>query len=47
MSRRGVAYDTGTVFPGPGYSVPTCPKPDLRTAERELQDQDQKERISQ
>ena len=47
MRRRGVAYDTGTVFSGPGYSVPTRPKLDLRTAERELQDQDQKKWISQ
>jgi hypothetical protein len=27
----------GKVFSGPGYSVPTRPKLDLRTAERELQ----------
>jgi len=34
---RGVTYDTGIVFAGPGYSVPTRPKLDLATAERELQ----------
>jgi hypothetical protein len=34
---RGVTYDTGIVFSGPGYSVPTRPKLDLATAERELQ----------
>ena len=37
MNRRGVTYDTGMVFAGPGYSVPTRPKLDLATAERELQ----------
>ena len=37
MNRRGVTYDTGMVFSGPGYSVPTRPKLDLATAERELQ----------
>ena len=37
MNRRGVTYDTGIVFSGPGYSVPTRPKLDLATAERELQ----------
>jgi len=36
MNRRGVTYDTGIVFSGPGYSVPTRPKLDLATAEREL-----------
>jgi len=34
---RGVTYDTGIVFSGPGYNVPTRPKLDLATAERELQ----------
>lgn len=29
-------YDTGIVFSGPGYRVPTRPNLDLRTAEREL-----------
>jgi hypothetical protein len=37
MRRRGVTYDTGTVFSGPGYKIPTRPKLDLATAERELQ----------
>jgi hypothetical protein len=37
MNRRGVTYDTGIVFSGPGYSVPTRPKLDLATAQRELQ----------
>jgi hypothetical protein len=37
MRRRGVIYDTGTVFSGPGYNVPTRLKLDLATAERELQ----------
>lgn len=37
VNRRGVTYDTGMVFSGPGYSVPTRPKLDLATAERELQ----------
>jgi hypothetical protein len=37
MRRRGVTYDTGAVFSGPGYKVPTRPKLDLTTAERELQ----------
>jgi len=37
MKRRGVTYDTGMVFSGPGWSVPTRPKLDLATAERELQ----------
>ncbi|MGN6794255.1 MAG: hypothetical protein ACTHJW_17865 [Streptosporangiaceae bacterium] len=32
-----MTYDTGVVFSGPGYSVPTRPKLDLATAERELQ----------
>jgi len=32
-----VTYDTGMVFSGPGYNVPTRPKLDLATAERELQ----------
>jgi hypothetical protein len=34
---HGVIYDTGMVFSGPGYSIPTRPKLDLATAERELQ----------
>jgi hypothetical protein len=37
MNRRGVTYDTGIVFSGPGYNVPTRPRLDLATAERELQ----------
>jgi hypothetical protein len=37
MRRRGVIYDTGTVFTGPGYKIPTRRKLDLATAERELQ----------
>jgi hypothetical protein len=37
VKRRGVTYDTGIVFSGPGYSVPTRPNLDLATAERELQ----------
>jgi hypothetical protein len=37
VNRHGVTYDTGIVFSGPGYSVPTRPKLDLATAERELQ----------
>src|SRR5215472_3131125 len=37
MRRRGMIYDTGTVFSGPGYKVPTRKKLDLATAERELQ----------
>jgi hypothetical protein len=37
MRRRGVIYDTRTVFDGPGYKVPTRPKLDLATEERELQ----------
>jgi hypothetical protein len=32
-----VTYDTGIVFSGPGYNVPTRPRLDLATAERELQ----------
>jgi hypothetical protein len=32
-----VTYDTGSVFSGPGWRVPTRPKLDLATAERELQ----------
>lgn len=37
MRRRGVIYDTGTVFSGPGYKIPTRPTLDVATAERELQ----------
>jgi len=37
VKRRGVIYDTGAVFSGPGWEVPTRPKLDLVTAERELQ----------
>jgi hypothetical protein len=37
VKRRGVTYDTGVVFSGPGYNIPTRPKLDLATAERELQ----------
>ena len=37
MNRRGIVYDTGVVFAGPGYKVPTRPKLDLGTAHRELQ----------
>lgn len=37
MNRRGVTYDTGIVFSGPGYNVPTRPRLDFATAERELQ----------
>lgn len=37
MNRRGVIYDTGIVWTGPGYKVPTRPKLDLSTAHRELQ----------
>jgi hypothetical protein len=37
VKRRGVTYDTGIVFSGPGYNIPTRPRLDLATAERELQ----------
>lgn len=38
MNRRGVTYDTGAVFYGSGGGgIPTRPKLDLATAERELQ----------
>jgi len=37
VNRRGITYDTGIVFAGPGYTVPTRPKLDLSTAHRELQ----------
>jgi len=37
VNRRGVTYDTGIVFSGPGYNIPTRPRLDLATAERELQ----------
>lgn len=37
MNRRGVIYDTGAVFSGQGWAIPTRPKLDLATAERELQ----------
>jgi hypothetical protein len=39
MRRRGVGYDTGIVFfgSGKGGGIPTRPKLDLATAERELQ----------
>lgn len=37
MNRRGVTYDAGIVFSGPGYNIPTRPRLDLATAERELQ----------
>jgi len=38
VKRRGVTYDTGTVFSGRrGGGIPTRPKLDLVTAERELQ----------
>ena len=38
MNRRGVIYDTGVVFSGKGSGgIPTRPKLDLATAERELQ----------
>lgn len=37
MRRRGVTYDTGTVFFSPGAKVKTRPKLDFATAERELQ----------
>ncbi len=38
MNRRGVTYDTGMVFHGRGgEGIPTRPKLDLATAERELQ----------
>ncbi|MGD0377806.1 MAG: hypothetical protein ABSB01_24920 [Streptosporangiaceae bacterium] len=38
MNRRGVTYDTGIVFSGRrGGGIPTRPKLDLATAERELQ----------
>ena len=36
MNRRGVIYDTGIVWTGRGYRVPTRPKLDLGTAQREL-----------
>jgi hypothetical protein len=36
LNRRGVIYDTGMVFSGPGYNIPTRPRLDLATAEREL-----------
>jgi hypothetical protein len=37
VNRRGIIYDTGIVFAGPGYKVPTRPKLDPSTAHRELQ----------
>jgi hypothetical protein len=37
VNRRGVTYDTGMVFSGPGYNIPTRPRLDLATADRELQ----------
>lgn len=38
VNRRGVTYDTGTVFSGRGRGgIPTRPRLDLATAERELQ----------
>jgi hypothetical protein len=37
VNRRGVTYDTGAVFSGPGYNIPTRPRLDLAVAERELQ----------
>jgi hypothetical protein len=37
VNRRGVTYDTGMVSWARGGSVPTRPKLDLATAERELQ----------
>jgi hypothetical protein len=38
VNRRGVTYDTGAVFSGRrGGGIPTRPKLDLATAERELQ----------
>jgi hypothetical protein len=38
VNRRGVTYDTGIVFSGKGSGgIPTRPKLDLATAERELQ----------
>jgi hypothetical protein len=37
VNRRGIIYDTGIVFVGRGYKVPTRPKLDLGTARRELQ----------
>lgn len=38
MNRRGIIYDTGAIFAGKGRGgIPTRPKLDLATAERELQ----------
>lgn len=37
VNRRGVIYNTGIVFSGPGYKVKTRPKLSERTARRELQ----------
>ncbi len=38
MQHRGIHYDTGTVFRGPGYAISTRPKPlDLSVVRRELE----------
>lgn len=37
VNRRGVSYNTGIVFSGPGYKVQTRPKLSEQTARRELQ----------
>ena len=38
MRHRGVHYDTGTVFRGPGYAISTRPKqPDMAVVRRELE----------
>jgi hypothetical protein len=37
MNRKGVAYDTGTVFSGPGWKISTRPRLDLQTVRRELE----------
>lgn len=36
MNRRGVGYDVGTIFAGPGWKIRTRPGFDARTARREL-----------
>jgi hypothetical protein len=38
MKHRGVYYDTGTVFRGPGYEMPTRRRPlDMSVVQRELE----------
>ena len=38
MRHRGVHYDTGTAFRGPGFAISTRPKPlDMAVVQREVQ----------